>query len=130
MEQVPAGDVTQSQRAEFEQLLRHAESMSGLTFSLYLGPWTGGRAGAEALLDRLADPDRSVVVAVDPAARELEIVTGRLARIALDDRACGLAAMSMTSSFTNGDLIGGLRDGLTVLGEQGRRNRVEYVTQD
>ncbi len=38
--------------------------------------------------------------------------------------------MSMTSSFTNGDLIGGLRDGLTVLGEQGRRNRVEYVAQD
>jgi len=130
VEPVPAGDVTQSQRVELEQLLRHAEEMSGLTFSLYLGAWQGGRAGAEAFLDRLADPDRSVLVAVDPAARELEIVTGRLARIALDDRACGLAAMSMTSSFTNGDVIGGLRDGFAVLGEHGRRNRVEYVGQD
>lgn len=126
---MPAGDVTESQRVELEELLRHAERQSGLTYSLYLGSWQGGRAGAESMLDRLADPDHSVLVAVDPAARELEIVTGRLARIALDDRACGLAALSMTSSFTSGDIMGGLRDGLAVLGEQGRRMRSEYVDQ-
>jgi len=100
-----------------------------LTFSLYVGSWQGGRAGAEAMLDRLARADLSVLIAVDPAERQLEIVTGRLARIALDDRACGLAALSMTSSFTNGDLIGGLRDGLSVLGEHARRMRVEHVEQ-
>jgi hypothetical protein len=59
----------------------------------------------------------------------LVIVTGRLARIPLDDRACGLAALSMTSSFTTGDIMGGLRDGLSVLGEQARRMRVEYLDQ-
>lgn len=129
MEPVPAGDLTQAQRAEVQRLLEHAERQSGLTFSAYLGPWEGGREGAEAMLERLADPDRSVLVAVDPAARELEIVTGRLARIPLDDRACGLAALSMTSSFTTGDVMGGLRDGLSVLGEQARRMRVEWVDQ-
>jgi hypothetical protein len=127
--QVPAGDLKPAQRAELQRLLEHAEQQSGLTFSAYLGAWPGGRAGAEALLERLADPDRTVLVAVDPAGRELEIVTGRLARIPLDDRACGLAALSMTSSFTTGDIMGGLRDGLSVLGEQARRMRVEYLDQ-
>ncbi len=126
---MPAGDLTPPQRAEVQRLLEHAERQSGLTFSAYVGAWTGDREGAEALLERLADPDRSVLVAVDPAGRQLEIVTGRLARIPLDDRACGLAALSMTSSFTTGDIMGGLRDGLSVLGEQARRMRVEHVDQ-
>ena len=126
---MPAGDLTTAQRAEVQRLLEHAERQSGLTFSTYLGAWEGGREGAEALLERLANPDRSVLVAVDPVGRQLEIVTGRLARIPLDDRACGLAAMSMTSSFTTGDVMGGLRDGLSVLGEQARRMRVEHVDQ-
>jgi hypothetical protein len=126
---VPAGDLTSAQRAELQRLLEHAERQSGLTFSVYVGPWEGDRAGAEAMLERLANPDRSVLVAVDPAGRQLEIVTGRLARIPLDDRGCGLAALSMTSSFTTGDTMGGLRDGLSVLGEQARRMRVENVDQ-
>ena len=126
---VRAGELTPGQRAEVQRLLEHAERQSGLTFSAYLGAWSGGRPGAEALLQRLADPDRSVLVAVDPSGRELEIVTGRLARIPLDDRACGLAALSMTSSFTTGDIMGGLRDGLSVLGEHARRMRVEHVDQ-
>jgi hypothetical protein len=126
---VPAGDLTPGQRAEVQRMLEHAERQSGLTFSAYIGAWEGERSGAEVLLQRLADPDRSVLVAVDPAARQLEIVTGRLARIPLDDRACGLAALSMTSSFTTGDTMGGLRDGLAVLGEQARRMRVEHIDQ-
>lgn len=126
---MPAGELTSAQRAEVQRLLEHAERQSGLTFSAYIGAWEGGREGAEALLERLANPDRSVLVAVDPDARHLEIVTGRLARVSLDDRACGLAALSMTSSFTTGDTMGGLRDGLAVLGEQARRMRVQHVDQ-
>ncbi|MGA0066578.1 MAG: DUF5130 family protein [Candidatus Nanopelagicales bacterium] len=126
---MPAGDLTTAQHAEVQRLLEHAERQSGLTFSAYVGAWEGGRDGAEAMLERLANPDRSVLVAVDPAGRQLEIVTGRLARIPLDDRACGLAALSMTSSFTTGDTMGGLRDGLAVLGEHGRRMRVENLDQ-
>ena len=126
---MPAGDLTPSQRAEVQRLLEHAERQSGLAFSAYVGAWEGGREGAEALLERLNDPDRSVLVALDPLGRHLEIVTGRLARIPLDDRACGLAALSMTSSLTTGDTMGGLRDGLAMLGEHGRRMRVEHIDQ-
>jgi hypothetical protein len=126
---VAAGELTTAQQAEVQRLLAHAERQSGLAFSAYIGPWAGERAGAEALLERLANPDRTVLIAVDPAARALEIVTGRLARIPLDDRACGLAALSMTSSFTTGDLMAGLRDGLAVLGEHARRMHVEHLDQ-
>lgn len=131
---MPAGEITPSQRVDLERLLLQAERQSGLTFSLFIGSWgattdEGARAGAEALLNQLSDPDRSVLVAVDPSVHQLQIITGRLARIPLDDRGCGLAALSMTSSFANGDLIGGLRDGLSVLGEQARRMRVEHLDQ-
>lgn len=126
---VHGGELTHTQQAEVQRMIDHAERQSGLTFSAYVGPWSGEREGAEELLQRLADPDRSVLVAVDPEAKTLEIVTGRLARIPLDDRACGLAALSMTSSFTTGDLMGGLRDGLAVLGEHARRMHVEHIDQ-
>ena len=123
------GEVSAAQRTELERMLRNAEQISGLAFSLYIGSWEGGRRGADDMHSRLPDPDRSVLVAVDPRGRTLEIVTGRQARIALDDRACGLAAMAMTSSFAAGDLVGGLRDGLSMLGEHGRRQRVVNLDQ-
>ncbi|MBU6311213.1 MAG: DUF5130 domain-containing protein [Actinomycetales bacterium] len=126
---VASGDLTPAQLAELHRLLLHAQEQSGLTFSVYLGAWKDGREGAEAMLSRLPDPDRSVLVAVDPQGRTLEIVTGRLARIPLDDHACGLAVLSMTSSFVADDLMGGLRDGLGVLADHGRRMRVFHVDQ-
>jgi hypothetical protein len=127
---VPGGDtLSPGQRAELQRALRVAEEQSGLAFSLYVGPWDGGRSGAQALHAQVTNPDYTVLIAIDTPSRSLEIITGRQARIALDDRACGLAALSMTSSFAAGDLAGGIRDGLAVLGEHGRRNRVEWVDQ-
>ncbi len=125
---MPVGEtLSPGQRAELQRALRVAEEQSGLAFSLYVGPWEGGRSGAQAMHAQVADPDYTVLIAVDVAARALEVITGRQARIALDDRACALASMSMTSSFAAGDLAGGIRDGLAVLGEHGRRARVEWV---
>lgn len=127
---MPGGEVlSPSQRTEVERALRVAEEQSGLAFSLYLGPWEGGRSGAVALHAQVANPDYTVLIAVDPSERALQIVTGRQARIALDDHACSLAALSMTSSFAAGDLAGGVRDGLAVLAEHGRRTRTEWVDQ-
>jgi hypothetical protein len=125
---VPVGEVLSAgQRAEVERALRVAEEQSGLAFSLYVGAWEGGRSGAEAMHATLTNPDHTVLIAIDPGNRTLQIVTGRQAKIALDDRACELAAMSMTSSFVAGDLAGGIRDGLAVLGEQGRRVKIPWV---
>ena len=127
---MPAGDVavlTDHQRSELTRLVQKAEKLSGLTFSVYVGALANGRETALGLHGQLQDPAVSVLVAVDPNERELHIITGRQARIGLTNHACSLAAMSMTSSFNAGDLLGGLRDGLIALGEQGRSAPVLHV---
>ena len=78
-------------------------------------------AQAQALLAaRGAEAPGTVLVAVDPLARSLEIVTGSRAARALDDRTCALASLTMTTSFAGGDLVGGLCRGLQVLADHGR----------
>jgi uncharacterized membrane protein YgcG len=75
------------------------------------------RAHAEKLHGQLADPDRSVLVAVSPNQRVLEIVTGAGARRRLPDRDCKLAALSMAAAFSGGDLAGGIVSGLAQLAD-------------
>lgn len=128
---MPAGDavLTDHQHSELVRNVSNAERMSGLKFSVYIGPLADGRTSAEAMHGQLAAPSESVLVAVDPSARQLEIVTGLHARVGLTNHACNLAALSMTTSFSAGDLMGGLRDGLLVLGEQGRRPPVLHAKE-
>ncbi len=92
----------------------------GLHFSVYVGDLPQGRTSAQARHAQLADPAVSVLVAVDPGARAVEIITGTRAQKVLDDDSCALAIMAMTSSFSAGDLVGGLRAGLTLLGDHAR----------
>lgn len=157
MGRVLAGDILDVDgRQRLDQAVHNAERLSGLTFSLYLGelatvgedrgepgygadaavaPDTaderdaGDRARTYALrLHRaLRNPDRSVLVLCDPQARALEIITGKDTVRRLDDRACGLAAASMQSSFVGGDLVGGLAIGLQQLGEAAREPRTLHA---
>jgi uncharacterized membrane protein YgcG len=62
-----------------------------------------------------------VLIAVDPAAHRLEIVTGSAARRVLDDRSCTLAAASMAGTFAVQDLDGGIARGILALVEHVRR---------
>lgn len=104
--------------------MHNAETLSGLTFSLYVGAAEGSsRPYAQQLHAGLDDPGRSVLVLCDPQARALEIVTGAETRRHLDDRACALAAAAMQSSFAVGDIVGGLVLGVQQLGEAARAPR-------
>jgi len=97
-----------------------AGEQSGLLFSIVIGPAEGdGREDAERLLAGVVDGRAvgAVLVLVDPGARRLEIVTNAIARRRVDDQACALAALSMTTSFTVGDLVGGVVTGLRMLAE-------------
>jgi hypothetical protein len=104
------------------QLLRLAEALSladqatGLTFSVYVGDLDEPHRGhAEKLHGQLADPDRSVLIAVSPNQRVLEIVTGATVRKRVPDRSAKLAALSMAAAFGGGDLAGGVVTGLSQL---------------
>ena len=76
-------------------------------------------ATAEQLHARSGDhPTDAVLIAVSPGQRVVEVVTGAGAARRLPDRACALAVLSMTSAFANGDLVGGIVNGLRQLSDQ------------
>ena len=121
MARVPPGDgLTDAQRARLAHAVEAADAATGLSFLVRVGALEGGRPQAEALLAAQGtDSPRTVLVAVDPVARTLEIVTGSAASAALDDRTCALASLTMTTSFAAGDLVGGLCRGVQILSDHG-----------
>jgi uncharacterized membrane protein YgcG len=100
-----------------------ASSETGLHYSVYVGPVEGEiRDHAERLHAALgALAHRGVLILVAPGDRQLEIVTGKESSRRLSDRACALAALSMTTSFAGGDLVGGIVTGLRMLSEAAGR---------
>lgn len=119
--------ITQGQRKDLQGVVDRARTISGFAFALYVGPLEGGRDGAVAVHSSLRDPASTVLVAVDPSQRSIEIVTGVNVAVDLSGRACELAAMSMASSFAAGDLSGGLREGIVMLAEHARHPRVLHL---
>jgi hypothetical protein len=107
------GPFTTRQLLRLDEALRVADRTTGLTFSVYVGDLEEPtRAHAEKLHSQLRDPDKSVMVAVSPNQRLLEIVTGADARKRILDREAKLAALSMVAAFGGGDLAGGVISGL------------------
>jgi uncharacterized membrane protein YgcG len=118
--QVPSGEAfTNEQYRDIERVIVGANSQTGLRFSVYIGAVDGDiRDAAEAMHARFGeDASETTLVVVSPDDRLLEIVTGEAAGRRLSDRACALAALSMTTSFSGGDLAGGVVTGLRMLAE-------------
>lgn len=118
------GPFTTPQLLRIDEALRLADHSTGLTFSVYVGTLDEPvRGHAEKLHGQLDNPDQSVLLAVAPNQRVLEIVTGYTARRRIPDRAAKLAALSMAAAFSGGDLAGGLVAGLAQLAEQAGKER-------
>ena len=110
------------QRFEIDRAIRAAETVCRYEFSVYVGA-AEGEAGpfAERLHASLVAPARSILIMVDPAARLLEVVTGSVARRDLPDEVVRLAVVAMESAFSAGDLVGGIKRGLSQLAEAARK---------
>ncbi len=121
-----AGDgFSADQRYEIDRAIRSAETVSRYEFSVYVGaaepePGTGPGSFASRLHAALVAPERTVLVMVDPAARLVEVVTGAIVRRDLSDEAVGLAIVAMQAAFAEGDLVGGIKRGLSQLAEAAR----------
>lgn len=117
---------TEGQVREISRACSTASSQTGLRYSVYVGGVDGDiRDHAERLHAALgAGAARSVLLVVAPGDRQLEIVTGSESSRRLSDRACALAALSMTTSFSGGDLTGGIVTGLRMLAEAAGRELV------
>ncbi|MGW3997607.1 DUF5130 family protein [Amycolatopsis sp. NPDC004772] len=111
--EAPSGPFNTRQLARLDEALTFASRETGLDFSLYLGELGAeSRETAEKLHATTADPSNSVLIAVSPGERKIEIVTGKAAYLRLPDRGAKLAVASMVASFKEGDLVRGLVNGL------------------
>ncbi|MFW3170276.1 DUF5130 family protein [Geodermatophilus sp. CPCC 206100] len=110
----------------YRDLLRVDEALTmssretGLRFTLYIGDLgTQTRSRAEELFEQSGgNLAESVLLAISPGQRVIEVVAGSAASRRLPDRACALAVLSMTNSFGSGDLVGGIVNGLRQLSDQ------------
>ncbi|MFJ9785630.1 DUF5130 family protein [Amycolatopsis sp. NPDC101161] len=111
--EAPTSPFNTRQLSRLDEALTFASRETGLDFSLYLGELgPDSRAAAEKLHATTADPANSVLIAVSPGEKLIEIVTGTTAHVRLPDRGCKLAVASMVASFKEGDLVRGLVNGL------------------
>jgi uncharacterized membrane protein YgcG len=120
---VAPGEATVIESAQIQRAIKIAEKRTGLNWSVFVGD-LGADSRAEALVRHGAlgpAAAESVLLAVDPTARKLEIITGARARRRLDDRSCALAAASMAGTFAVRDLDGGIARGILALVEHVRR---------
>jgi hypothetical protein len=106
--------------ARLDEALTMSSRETGLRFTLYIGDLgTQTRIRAEELHARSGgNPAESVLIAVSPGQKVVEVVTGAAAARRLPDRACALAVLSMTGSFAAGDLVGGVINGLRQMSDQ------------
>lgn len=121
--------LSNGQRASLASIVEKARDMSGYEFAVYLGPLESGRDSAIALHAEMHTPEAGILVAVDPAARAIEIVTGSYVAVNLDNRSCELAVLAMKSCFLADDLVGGVREGVTLLAEHARHPRVLHLNE-
>lgn len=117
----PKVPFTTVQLTRLDEALTLASRFTGLGFSVYLGDLGAQtRARAEELHDELDTETaaQAVLIAVSPGQRKIEIVTGAQAARRISARICNLSINTMRSSFQEGDLIGGLVNGVRILCDQ------------
>jgi uncharacterized membrane protein YgcG len=118
---VAAGDFSASERFEIDRAIRAAEETSRHEFSVFVGQADGTpRDFAEGLHGALVAPSHSVLVMVDPVARVIEVVTGSVVKRTLTDHEVQLSILEMQSAFGAGDLVGGLKRGISMLAQHAR----------
>ncbi|WP_018335358.1 DUF5130 family protein [Actinomycetospora chiangmaiensis] len=108
-----------SQLSRIDEALTRTSADTGLLFSVWVGELGGrSRERAEELHAALGDQaEDAVLIAVSPGERVVEVVTGEESARRVDDRGAKLGVMAMVSSFTESDLVGGIVEGLRVLGD-------------
>ncbi|SDQ77017.1 DUF5130 family protein [Actinopolyspora saharensis] len=107
------------QLARLDEALTLSTRTTGLEFAIYLGDLgEDTRERAEQVHADLGErAPHGVLIAVSPAQRKVEIVTGEHSYRRVPDRSCNLAVMNMVASFKEGDLIEGLVSALRMLSD-------------
>jgi hypothetical protein len=116
----PGRPFTSEQLDRLERSRALAEQRTGVRFSVRVGAVDGDvKLEAERLLANIVTAPRepAVLILLSPGQRFVHIVTTPGAKRRISDGAAGLVALTMTSSFALGDLVGGLVNGLRQLAD-------------
>jgi hypothetical protein len=125
---VSTSGFTATERAAIDKTIRAAEQVSRYEFSVFVGTAEGEpRPFAQRLHAALSTPERSILIMVDPVARHLEVVTGADVRRLLSDHEVALAVLEMRTEFAAGDVVRGLRRGISMLAMQARAPRTLHT---
>ncbi|GGG02033.1 hypothetical protein GCM10007304_15000 [Rhodococcoides trifolii] len=92
---------------QLDETLALATRSTRIRFNVYVGDLgSETAAGADALFPTTPDANTSVLVAVSPNERAIEVRSGRNAHVS--DRVAQLGITAATASFRDGNLIDGL----------------------
>ncbi|MFJ1460620.1 DUF5130 family protein [Nocardia wallacei] len=110
-----AGDVfneapfNDTERLLLDNTLTEATRATKVRFNIYIGELRPDPAtGVEALFPSTPEAARSVLIAVSPNDRAIEVRSGRDVADRVNDRVCQLGVTAALSSFRQGELIDGL----------------------
>ncbi len=117
-----AGDVfnevpfSDHERLLMDNALTDATRATKVRFNVYIGDLgPDAAAGVDALFPTTPEAARSVLIAVDPNTKSVEVRSGREVAERANDRVCQLGATAALSSCRQGDLIDGLVSAIRVM---------------
>ncbi|MET8655074.1 MULTISPECIES: DUF5130 family protein [Nocardia] len=123
-----AGDVfkevpfSDDERLAIDNALTKATRATNTRFNVYIGDLgSDSAAGADAIFPATPDAARSVLIAVSPNDKAIEVRAGIDVPVRAKDRMCQLGATAARDSFKRGDLIDGLRSAIEVMVGEFRR---------
>lgn len=106
---------TRGQRIRLDEALIAATRATKVRFNVYIGDLgSDPAAGADDLLPRTPDASNSVLIAVSPNQRAIEIRSGAgAARVT--DKVCQLGVTAAKSALSEGDLADGVLSAVNVI---------------
>ena len=107
---------TTDQLVRLDVALTEATRSTKVRFNIYVGDLgENPAAGADAVFPNTPEADRSILIAVSPNQRVIEVRGGRGVANRVTDRVTQLGVTAAVGSFGEGDLIDGLVSALRVM---------------
>lgn len=104
------------ERLLLDNALTEAIRLTGIRFNIYIGDLGESPAeGADAVFPHTPDADQSVLLAVSPNQRAIEVRSGKSVANRANDRVLQLGVTAASSSFKGGDLLDGLTSAVRVM---------------
>ncbi|MGL4306260.1 MAG: DUF5130 family protein, partial [Mycobacteriaceae bacterium] len=99
-----------------DDTLTYSSRAAGVRFAVYIGDLGADtHAGAKAALASISDAHNSVLIAVSPNQKTIEVLSGSDLAKRVNDRVAQLGVTAALASFADGDLIDGLISAVRVI---------------